>query len=174
VNLDQATSARHPGDAGKELRCQRCGYKAIVIGYLPNCPMCQATAWDELDPAPSTPASFASSPDSPRGRPTWEMVEQVLAELSETQASFSGLSGRTYQLERYQRNWRVLAVADASSRWVELEDIRSCWDTFERLGRIQREDVLDPGRCSSFMMALFEQVPGIQQTAGESTSLSFA
>jgi hypothetical protein len=34
--------------------------------------------------------------------------------------------------------------------------------------------VLDPGRCSSFMMALFEQVPGIERGAGNAASLIFA
>ena len=40
---------------------------------------------------------------------------------------------------------------------------RGCWETLERLGRIKRSDVLEPGRCSAFMMALFQQVEGIAQ-----------
>jgi hypothetical protein len=112
--------------------------------------------------------------DTPAVRPTWEIVEKVLAALSATQARFSGVNGRTYQLERYDPNWRVLAVAEDSSRWVHVQDIRGCWDTLERLGRIEREDVLDPGRCSSFMMALFEQVPGVERDSGREASLVFA
>ena len=42
-------------------------------------------------------------------------------------------------------------------RWTH---IRECWETFERLGRIRRQDVLEPGRCSAFMVALFAQRPG--------------
>ena len=45
------------------------------------------------------------------------------------------------------------------SRWVAVDDIRACWDTFERLGRIRREDVLEPGRCSAFMVELFGTFP---------------
>ena len=108
-------------------------------------------------------------------RPTWEIVERLLGELSATRESFSGLSGRTYRLERYDRGWRVMVVAEkGTSRWVELEDIRACWATFERLGRIRGKDVLEPGRCSSLMMAIFMQVPGIEETSVGSASLSFA
>src|SRR6185436_8261150 len=52
VNLDQATPAHALGTTKKELRCRECGYLAIVTGRLPSCPMCQATAWDELDRTP--------------------------------------------------------------------------------------------------------------------------
>jgi hypothetical protein len=171
VNVDRVTSAHDSGNAQKALLCRRCGYQAIVIGLLPSCPMCQATAWDELDGDP-TRANAAS--ESPTARPTWETVEHVLAELSTTKNPFTGISNRTYRLERYHRGWRVLAVSESSSRWVDVEDIRGCWETFQRLGRIQREDVLDPGRCAAFMMALFEQVPGIEQTAGGNSCLTFA
>jgi hypothetical protein len=173
VNLDRATSAPALGTTKKELRCRECGYLAIVSGRLPSCPMCQATAWHELDRTPTARPFAASAADHSRVRPTWEAVEDVLAELSSTQASFSGLDGPTFRLERYHRDWRVWAVTEQSARWVEIEDIRTCWETFERLGRIQSEDVLDPGRCSSLMMALFERVPGIEQTAGNSASLTF-
>jgi hypothetical protein len=107
-------------------------------------------------------------------RPTWEMVEDLLAELSSTKSPFNWQEERTYRLEGYQPDWRVRAVAGESSRWVEVEDIRTCWATFERLGRIESKDVLEPGRCSSLMMALFEQIPGIEQPADGSASLAFA
>jgi hypothetical protein len=174
VNLDRDTSARNPGDIAQTLRCRGCGYQALVFGYPRNCPMCQGAVWDRLDFAPLAQGSWDSSPDGQTARPTWEIVEEVLAALSATQARFSGVSGRSYQLERYDPSWRVLAVAEENSRWVEVEDIRGCWETFERLGQIQREDVLDPGRCSSFMMALFEQVPGIERGAEHNASLIFA
>jgi hypothetical protein len=57
--------------------------------------------------------------------------------------------------------------SDAGPRWLEIDTIRECWETFERLGRIRRRDVLEPGRCSAFMMALFSQVPGVEELAGE-------
>ena len=59
------------------------------------------------------------------------------------------------------------------STWIDIENIRGCWETLERLGRIKRSDVLEPGRRSAFMMALFEQVEGIgQDTAASSSSCS--
>lgn len=173
MNLDQATPVLQAGTAKQELRCRRCGYEAIIIGHLPSCPMCQASAWEELDLTQSTRTS-ASDADDPAVRPTWEMVVDLLEALSSTQDSFDGISGRSFRLDRYHRDWRVLTVAEGNSRWVDVGDIRACWETFERLGRIEREDVLDPGRCSSFMMALFGQLPGIEQAAGGSPSLTFA
>jgi hypothetical protein len=50
---------------------------------------------------------------------------------------------------------------EAGSHWVAVDDIRECWKTFERLGRIRRQDVLEPGRCSAFVMALFARVAGV-------------
>jgi primosomal protein N' len=173
VNLDRTLSVSTPTDAKEELRCSRCGYQAIVSGRRPCCPMCGATTWDDLEPASTRLTARVESselPSRPTTRPTWETVEDVLADLSAAKSSIAA-AGRTYRLEHYQPNWRVLSVTDSRSRWVEVEDIRACWNTFEGLGRIQRGDVLDPGRCASFMMALFEQVPGVERTAGDSLSL---
>jgi hypothetical protein len=136
--------------------------------------MCGAATWDDLEPASTRLTARVESselPSRPAARPTWETVEDVLADLSAAKSSIAAVGGRTYRLEHYHPNWRVLSVTESRSRWVEVEDIRACWNTFEGLGRIQREDVLDPGRCSSFMMALFEQVPGVERTAGDSPSL---
>ena len=38
-------------------------------------------------------------------------------------------------------------------------------ETFERLGKIRKEDVLEPGRASTFVMALFAQLPGTEEAA---------
>ena len=174
MNLDRATSAPALGATKNELRCRECGYQAIVTGGLPSCPVCRSTAWDELDRSPTARPFPASASDRSGVRPTWEAVEGVLAELSSTQTSFSGFVGPTFRLERYHRDWRVWAVTERSARWVEIDDIRTCWETFERLGRIQCEDVLDPGRCSSLMMAIFERGPGIEQIVENGASLTFA
>ena len=53
--------------------------------------------------------------------------------------------------------------SDARSRWIEVEHLKGCWETFERLRRIRRADVLEPGRCSAFVMALFARVPGVHE-----------
>ncbi len=61
--------------------------------------------------------------------------------------------------------------SNVGSKWLAVESIRECWETFERLGRIRRQDVLEPGRCSAFMIALFRQVPGVAEQAGEDRCL---
>jgi hypothetical protein len=48
--------------------------------------------------------------------------------------------------------------------------VRTCWETFERLGRVRRGDLLEPGRCSAFMFALFAHVEGVE-TDGDSLVL---
>ncbi len=37
-----------PDTARAELRCSACGYGAIISGMLPDCPMCQASTWEQL------------------------------------------------------------------------------------------------------------------------------
>jgi hypothetical protein len=60
------------------------------------------------------------------------------------------------------------------SSWVQIEHVRGCWETFDRLGRIKRGDVLEPGRASAFMMALFAQLPGVREVPGDEPSLVLA
>jgi len=57
----------------------------------------------------------------------------------------------------------VLLQSSSGSLWLAVDSIRECWGRFEELGRIRRSDVLDPGRCSGFMIALFRQVPGVTE-----------
>jgi hypothetical protein len=100
--------------------------------------------------------------------PCWEDVEGVLTRLAETGEALPGVLGASNQITSYHRGRRLMFDSTTSSRWIALDDIRECWKTFERLGRIRRQDVLDPGRCSAFMMAVFSQVPGVvEQTEDE-------
>jgi hypothetical protein len=107
-------------------------------------------------------------------RPSWSSVVELLRRLGETQEPFEAAGARQYRIVRYERDWRVLLDGGASTRWVELENIRTCWETFERLGRIEREDVLEPGRCSSFMLALFDQLPGVERARDDAAALVLA
>jgi hypothetical protein len=93
--------------------------------------------------------------------PSWGDVEELLARLDATGASFSSATSGGNRISRYAYGWRVWLETDSGSRWVDVASIRSCWETFERLGRIRRQDVLEPGRCSAFVMALFAQVAGV-------------
>jgi len=93
--------------------------------------------------------------------PCWADVEQLLDRLAETGERLPSAYGDGATILSYERGHRLMLDSWLRSRWVAVDDIRACWDTFERLGRICREDVLDPGRCSAFMVELFAHVPGV-------------
>ena len=114
------------------------------------------------------PAS-ARNPEAPpsaivrRVGPTSSSCSIALVETGERLPSVHG-EGAT--ILSYERGHRLMLDSGLRSRWVAVDDIRACWDTFERLGRIRREDVLDPGRCSAFMVELFAHVPGVVDQDG--------
>ena len=98
--------------------------------------------------------------------PSWADVEQLLDRLAETGEPLPSAHGEGATILSYQRGRRLMLDSGLRSRWVAVDDIRACWDTFERLGRIRREDVLEPGRCSAFMVELFAHVPGVVDQDG--------
>ena len=109
-----------------------------------------------------------------RIEPSWDGVEDVLRRLAKTGSKFSTASSDRNWVSQYESGRRLLVENHNGSRWVQVGDIRDCWETFERLGRIHRRDVLDPGRCSGFVMALFAQVGGVvaeDTAAGEFLAL---
>ena len=95
--------------------------------------------------------------------PGWAEVEELLGKLAASHETFTTAISPSNWISRYEPGRRIRLESEADSSWVDLENIRGCWETFERLGRIRRSDVLDPGRCSAFMMALFQQVEGVRQ-----------
>ena len=95
--------------------------------------------------------------------PGWAEVETLLAKLAASGESFSTAISTSSWISRYEPGRRIRLESASESSWVDVESIRGCWDTFERLGRIRRSDVLDPGRCSAFMMSLFGRIEGIRQ-----------
>jgi hypothetical protein len=106
-----------------------------------------------------------------RAEPSWRGVEELLNRLARKRTKFSTASSAGNWISQYEPGRRLLLENHNGSRWVQVGDVRDCWETFERLGRIHRRDVLDPGRCSGFMMALFAQVDGV--VAGEAESGDF-
>ena len=106
------------------------------------------------------------SPAERDGTPCWADVEQLLDRLVETGERLPSAHGEGATILSYERGHRLMLDSGLRSRWVAVDDIRACWDTFERLGRIRREDVLEPGRCSAFMVELFAQVPGVVDQDG--------
>jgi hypothetical protein len=93
--------------------------------------------------------------------PRWEDVVEVIERLALTGTVLSTSVGLSSQIASYERGRRFMLGSEAGSHWVAVDDIRECWKTFERLRSIRRPDVLEPGRCSAFVMALFARVPGV-------------
>ena len=110
-----------------------------------------------------------SKPEAPA--PTWDAVEALLTRLAGTRESFPSVLSETNWISTYEPGGRLRFESEIGGSWVQVASVKSCWETFERLGRIRREDVLEPGRCSAFMMALFQQLPGVGEETGEETEL---
>ena len=86
----------------------------------------------------------------------------MLAELASSRANFTTASSDSNRIAGYEPGRRLRLESGGDSTWIDIESVQGCWETLERLGRICRRDVLEPGRRSAFMMALFEQIEGIR------------
>jgi hypothetical protein len=95
--------------------------------------------------------------------PSWTDVEKLLDRLARAGATIPITPTSNTTIGGYERGRRVLLQSSNGSLWLAVDSIRECWGLFEELGRIRRSDVLDPGRCSGFMIALFRQVPGVTE-----------
>jgi len=103
--------------------------------------------------------------------PSWSDVEDLLARLSATGTSFTTVTSEENSISQYEPGGRLLLETGTGTRWVALGDVQTCWETFERLGNIRRSDLLEPGRCSAFMFALFAQVDGVIAGTGDAETL---
>ena len=103
----------------------------------------------------------------------WPMVEELLAGLASSGDSFASGTSTAYRVESYHPGWRLRITSVNSSRWIDVDDIRSCFETFEKKRTICKADVLEPGRASAFMLALFGQLPGTVE-AEDGASLALA
>ena len=115
-----------------------------------------------------SPAATGSSREA---RPDWRGVEELIALLAKTRGTFPSTLSDTNWISSYEPGRRLMLEAGSRSSWVQVDHIRTCWETFERRGRISRRDVLEPGRHSAFMMALFAQLPGVREVPGREPSL---
>ena len=124
----------------------------------------RAKAFRSVGPAQAGSAVGPTAAAQPDGRrPDWKAVEKLLATLARTHAVFSTESSSSTWISSYEPGRRLMVESGARSSWVQVDDIRKCWERFENRGRICREDVLEPGRRSALMMALFEQVAGVRR-----------
>jgi hypothetical protein len=96
-------------------------------------------------------------------RPCWEAVEALLHRLAAGRVDFATATAPSNWISVYDAERRIQIVSGTDSNWISIDAIRECRETFERLGRIRRRDVLEPGRRSAFMMALFAQVRGVHE-----------
>jgi hypothetical protein len=99
----------------------------------------------------------------PAVAPSWADVENVLDRLARAGESIPITPTSTTTIGGYERGRRVLLQSSNGALWLAVDSIRECWERFEQLGRIRRSDLLEPGRCSAFMIALFRQVPGVTE-----------
>jgi hypothetical protein len=114
--------------------------------------------------SPSIPQVLQSPSDaSTLLAPSWVDVETALDRLARAGGSIQLTPTSETTIGGYERGRRVLLQSNNGPLWLAMDSIRECWDRFEQLGRIRRSDVLEPGRCSAFMIALFRQVPGVTE-----------
>lgn len=71
----------------------------------------------------------------------------------------------------YEPGRRFVLETEGRATWIRIDHLKACWATLERLGRVRRRDVLEPGRCSALVLALFEHVPGVRRVSGKDASL---
>jgi hypothetical protein len=123
------------------------------------------------NPAPSKPGPPIDTLNLPKRRSGWEGVEALLMHLASTRAVFPSATARSNWVSSYEPGRRLVVEADGRKSSVQVAHLKTCWQTFERLGRVRRRDVLEPGRCSALVMALFERVRGVQREGGEDGAL---
>jgi hypothetical protein len=102
--------------------------------------------------------------------PSWTDVEKLLDRLARAGATIPITATSNTTIGGYERGRRVLLQSGHGQLWLAVESIRECWARFEQLGQICRSDMLEPGRCSGFMVALFRQVPGVSEKRVRGTS----
>ena len=96
---------------------------------------------------------------------SWEDVERLIAQLVTTRETFVTATSAESSISQYEPGVRLMVEGQRGTRWIAVDDVRGCWGTFERLGTVNRSDLLEPGRCSAFMFALFAQVEGVESRA---------
>jgi hypothetical protein len=95
----------------------------------------------------------------------WDDVDRLISSLLASRAHFATATSERNSISQYEPGVRLMLESERGTRWVAIEDVRGCWETFERFGTVNRGDLLEPGRCSAFMFALFAQVEGVESRA---------
>jgi hypothetical protein len=104
--------------------------------------------------------------------PSWTDVDGLIERLCATRAIFTTETSAENSIAQYEPGVRLMHESERGPRWVAVDDVRECWATFERLGSVNRRDLLEPGRCSAFMFALFAQVDGVERDPADRARLA--
>ena len=111
------------------------------------------------------PVESPQHPGLEAARPGFDDVDRLIAELVATRATFVTATSAETSISQYEPGVRLMVESARTTRWIGVTDVKTCWETFERLGTVSRADLLEPGRCSAFMFALFSQVKGVSADA---------
>ena len=106
--------------------------------------------------------------------PRWEDVDGLIARLCTTRTTFPTDTSAENSIAQYEPGVRLMHQSDHGSRWVAVDDVHECWATFEQLGSVERQDLLEPGRCSAFMFGLFALVDGVERDPADQNRLSLS
>ncbi|HKH29842.1 MAG TPA: hypothetical protein VKA45_02200 [Gaiellaceae bacterium] len=106
--------------------------------------------------------------------PRWDDVDAVITRLCATRGTFATETSGENLIAQYEPGVRLMHESDRGPRWVAINDVRECWATFERLGSVNRQDLLEPGFCSAFMFALFAQVDGVVRDPADPARLALS
>lgn len=112
-----------------------------------------------------------AEPQAPQETLGWHLVERKLAELARTRAWFPTTTGKPNRIAAYEPGRRVLVETETGTNWVQVSWIMTHWETLAMKGEITRDDVLTPGRRSAFMLALFRQLPDVDEVPGRPARL---
>jgi hypothetical protein len=115
--------------------------------------------------------ALVAEPGAVAEPPSWPAVQTLVERLADTGAVFATTTSPTNWISSYEPGRRFMLQTDDRSSWVHIENLRACWEIFEQLGRITRKDVLEPGRCSAVVLALFGQIPGVVHEQGPPAAL---
>jgi hypothetical protein len=107
-------------------------------------------------------------------RATWSDVERELERLFASGEAFETAISERTRIASYDRGHRIGVESERGLTFVGVDAIQACWATFEERGAIRRADVLEPGRSSALMMALFERVRGVRREERDEAYLVLA
>jgi hypothetical protein len=117
------------------------------------------------------PRGLVPIPNSDPTPPGWGAVERTLQDLAATNEWFPTATGKPNRIVAFEPGQRVRVETETGTNWVPVAWIKIHWQTLAEKREITRDDLLNPGRRSAFMLALFRQVPGVTLVSGPPATL---